>query len=86
MKKLLFLSMFIVLFAGCASFQKPEDKIAKFEQKLTANVGKMTQDVKKEYGKPTRYSNQSPLDANETGGFMIYDERQAESDNSSCVL
>lgn len=74
--------MLFILLVSC-QYNNRQNKINKFEQKLTANVGKMVQDVKKEHGEPTKYSNVSPLDDSATGGFMVYDYR---SDEDNCVL
>lgn len=82
MKKLFLLFVLTLITMSCAVV-KQENKVDKFEQKLTAKVGKMTQDIKQEYGEPTKYSNISPLDVDDIGGFMIYDYR---NNNDDCVM
>lgn len=59
------------------------EKQARFEAKLDAKIGTMTQDIIKEHGQPTKYSNTSPLDDNAMGSFMIYDFTNQGDD---CIL
>ena len=73
--------LMITIFTSCALTK--EEKRAQFEAKLDAKIGTMTQDITKEHGQPTKYSNTSPIDSNATGAFMIYDFTNQGDD---CIL
>ena len=71
----------LLMMTSCALSK--QEKRAQFEAKLDAKIGTMTQDIIKEHGHPTKYSNTSPLDDNAMGSFMIYDYTNQGDD---CIL